>query len=249
MKKPVQEDMKLYPDAMKAPLFFSIVLHAMILLLFGAGMGFQSGGPGKVEVMYVSLVQTSDPVRTLDPGPRTQDPGSINVEESFKVQRSMFNAEETKPEFEKETFRTVADEPTISNFQFPISNFESRISNPEPVAVTAYAGELIPAGMLGSGEKADAGFIHYPPVTISLPRPPYPLTSRRKGEEGTVTLSFLVYSDGTVGEISVVESSGYPRLDKAASRTLRSALFRPVSESGLLVTSNRKIAFSFRLED
>ncbi len=242
---------------LKVPIFLSVVLHMIILFLFGTGMGLQGGSPGKVEVMYVSLVQVSGPKSNVqDPRPVIQNAESRSEEESFKVQprllrarRSTFNVEETKPEFEKETFRTVADEPTISNFQFPISNFESRISNPKPVAVTAYAGNSLPAGILGQGSEANAGLIYFPPVATTLPRPPYPLSSRRKGEEGTVTLSFLIYSDGTVGEILVVQSSGYPRLDKAASRSLRSAVFRPASESGLLVTSNRKIAFSFRLED
>ncbi|MFV1957024.1 MAG: energy transducer TonB, partial [bacterium] len=137
----------------------------------------------------------------------------------------------------------------ISNFQFPISTLDSRISNPESVAVTAYAGESLPAGILGQGNEANAGLVYIPPTTIKLPRPAYPIVSRRKGEDGTVTLSFLVYSDGTVGGISVVRSSGYPRLDKAASKSLRSAVFRPPSEKGLPVNSSRKIAFSFRLKD
>ncbi len=269
MKKPVQEDTKLYSDAMKAPLFFSIVLHAMVLLLFGTGMGLQGGSPGKAEVMYVSLVQVSGPKsKVQDPRSDTQDSRSREEEVSLNSQPSTFNFQlstlnvgETESTIKEQSSLNAVDEPTtsnqqlttsitnppISNFQFPISNLESH--NPEPVAITAYAGNSLPAGILGQGSEANAGLIYFPPVATTLPRPPYPLSSRRKGEEGTVTLSFLIYSDGTVGEILVVQSSGYPRLDKAASRSLRSAVFRPASESGLLVTSNRKIAFSFRLED
>jgi len=282
MKKPVQEDMKLYSDAMKAPLFFSIVLHAMILLLFGVGMGLQGGSPGKVEVMYVSLVR--------EPGPRSkiQDPRSViknsevrnqnaesrSEEESLKVQPRLWRArrstfidikEKSKIQGPKSKInknitqalhseaRIPANELTTNNQQlnseFRIQNSESKVQDSKPNAVTAYAGNSLPAGILGQGSETNAGLIYFPPVATTLPRPPYPLSSRRKGEEGTVTLSFLIYSDGTVGEILVVQSSGYPRLDKAASRSLRSAVFRPASESGLLVTSNRKIAFSFRLED
>ena len=231
-------------------------------MLFGAGMGFQGGSPGKVDVMYVSLVQTSDP------GPKTQNSEVRSEEESFKVQRSTLNVEEIESAIEEKSSRDTVDEltgdnmqPTISNFQFPISNSKTRnsefriqnsefkVQNPEPVAITAYAGDRLPAGILSQGSEGKAGLIYFPPVATTLPRPPYPLSSRRKGEEGTVTLSFLIYSDGTVGEILVVQSSGYPRLDKAASRSLRSAVFQSASQSGLLVTSNRKIAFSFRLED
>ncbi len=274
------------PDAggMKVPLILSVALHAMILILFVAGIGIQSGGPGEVEVMYVSLVQILGPVQTLDPGPKTQDPGAEiqNAESGPRQARALSpskgiqNSESVRKEVtlnsQPSTFNvqlsTLVDEPTtnnqqlttsdldspISNFEPPISNFQSRISNPEnnnpePIAVTAYTGEIFPAGMLGSGENADAGLIYIPPTTIKLPRPAYPIVSRRKGEDGTVTLSFLVYSDGTVGGISVVRSSGYPRLDKAASKSLSSAVFRPASEKGLPVNSSSKIAFSFRLKD
>ncbi len=240
--------------SLKIPVCISIVLHAMVLLLFGAGMGLQGGSPGKVEVMHVSLVRESGP-KSKVPDPRSdiQDPESRSEEESFKVQRSTFNVEETKSAIEEKSSRDMVDELTADNQQlnseFRIQNSESKVQDSKPIAVTAYAGNSLPAGILGQGSEANAGLIYFPPVATTLPRPPYPLSSRRKGEEGTVTLSFLIYSDGTVGEILVVQSSGYPRLDKAASRSLRSAVFRPASESGLLVTSNRKIAFSFRLED
>ncbi len=240
----------------------------MVLLLFGTGMGLQGGSPGKAEVMYVSLVQVSGPKsvilksesRIQNSEVRIQNAESRSEEESFKIQprlwrarRSTFNVEEVKSAIEEKSSRDMVDELTADNQQlnseFRIQNPESKVQDSKPIAVTAYAGNSLPAGILGQGSEANAGLIYFPPVATTLPRPPYPLSSRRKGEEGTVTLSFLIYSDGTVGEILVVQSSGYPRLDKAASRSLRSAVFRPASESGLLVTSNRKIAFSFRLED
>ena len=247
--------------SLKIPVCISIVLHAMVLLLFGAGMGLQGGSPGKVEVMHVSLVRESGPKSViLKSESRIQNSESRSVEESFKVQprllrarRSTFNVEELKSVIEEKSSRDMVDELTADNQQlnseFRIQNPESKVQDSKPIAVTAYAGNSLPAGILGQGSEANAGLIYFPPVATTLPRPPYPLSSRRKGEEGTVTLSFLIYSDGTVGEILVVQSSGYPRLDKAASRSLRSAVFRPASESGLLVSSNRKIAFSFRLED
>ena len=253
---------------LKVPIFLSVVLHMIILFLFGTGMGLQGGSPGKVEVMYVSLVRESGPKsvilksesRIRNSEVRNQKPESRSEEESlnsqpstFNLQLSTLNVEEIESAIEEKSSRDMVDELTADNQQlnseFRIQKSESKVQDSKPIAVTAYAGDGLPAGILGQGSEANAGLIYFPPVATTLPRPPYPLSSRRKGEEGTVTLSFLIYSDGTVGEILVVQSSGYPRLDKAASRSLRSAVFRPASESGLLVTSNRKIAFSFRLED
>ncbi len=291
-----------WPGGMKAPIGFSIILHAAILILFAVGMGIQSGGPGEVEVMYVSLVRETGPGskiqdsrsviqnakssprkgRALSPskGIQNSESGSKEVAlnsqlSTFNVQLSTFNNIEVKskvqdprskisgdtPQDLHSESRISANDPPISNFQSPISNLDSPISNfqfpisnleshnPEPTAVTAYAGNSLPADNLGQGSEANAGLMYIPPTTINLPRPDYPIASRRKGEDGTVTLSFLVYSDGTVGGISVVQSSGHPRLDKAASRSLRSAVFRPAAEKGLPVNSTRKIAFSFRLQD
>ncbi|MFV1957023.1 MAG: hypothetical protein ACC669_04660, partial [bacterium] len=111
-----------WPGGMKTPLILSVALHAMILILFVAGIGIQSGGPGEVEVMYVSLVQTLDPVRTLDPGPRTQDPRSDNQdlrsrneEVSLNSQPSTFNVQ----------LSTLVDEATTNNQQLTTSDLDS----------------------------------------------------------------------------------------------------------------------------
>ena len=77
----------------------------------------------------------------------------------------------------------------------------------------------------------------------------YPLSSRRRGEEGTVLVRFVIQKDGDFSDLSVVESSGSRRLDKAALKTLRRvAPFREIPDS---VGRNRwsitvPIAFSLR---
>ena len=60
----------------------------------------------------------------------------------------------------------------------------------------------------------------------------YPLSSRRRGEQGTVLVRFVIQKDGDFSDLSVVESSGSRRLDKAALKTLRRvAPFRKIPES------------------
>jgi periplasmic protein TonB len=49
-----------------------------------------------------------------------------------------------------------------------------------------------------------------------LTQPPYPLSSIRANEEGTLNLSVLVATDGRVREAKVAQSSGSERLDQAA---------------------------------
>ena len=59
----------------------------------------------------------------------------------------------------------------------------------------------------------------------------YPKISRRRGEEGTVVVSFVIKKSGDLSDLSVVESSGHRRLDQAALKTLkRVSPFLPIPE-------------------
>lgn len=79
--------------------------------------------------------------------------------------------------------------------------------------------------------------------------PVYPRISQRRGEEGTVTLSIEVFSDGSVGRVALVHSSGYPRLDQAAIKAARMTAFIPAIQMGHHIDSTTKLSFTFRLTD
>lgn len=49
----------------------------------------------------------------------------------------------------------------------------------------------------------------------------YPYQARKMGWSGRVTLSFVVREDGGAQEIKVVQSSGFPMLDRSAMETVR----------------------------
>ena len=65
--------------------------------------------------------------------------------------------------------------------------------------------------------------------------PVYPRASLRRHEEGKVVLELLVRADGTVGEVRVKESSGYPRLDKAALKAVRRWRYIPARQGGEVI--------------
>ena len=59
----------------------------------------------------------------------------------------------------------------------------------------------------------------------------YPQISRRRGEEGTVVVSFVIDKRGGLNDMAVVESSGHRRLDQAALKTLkRVSPFKPIPD-------------------
>lgn len=60
----------------------------------------------------------------------------------------------------------------------------------------------------------------------------YPLSSRRRGEQGKVVVHFVVQKNGELTDLSIAESSGSRRLDAAAIKTLkRASPFLPIPDS------------------
>ncbi|MBI3014733.1 MAG: energy transducer TonB [Candidatus Tectomicrobia bacterium] len=106
----------------------------------------------------------------------------------------------------------------------------------------------IPKGN-GGGLNGEEAFV--PLRIVGLKKPVYPEDSRRGrlGEEGTVILGVSVGADGKREKIRVVKSSGFSRLDQAAIAALESATFVPATRGGKPVPMEKKISFTFRLED
>jgi len=69
----------------------------------------------------------------------------------------------------------------------------------------------------------------------------YPPEARRQGMEGTTEVEFQVAKDGSVKEVMVVRSSGFPILDHASTETIRRAAPLPV------IPGTIRIAISYRL--
>jgi len=72
-------------------------------------------------------------------------------------------------------------------------------------------------------------------TSVEYIRPPqveYPALSRRLGEQGRVLVRVLINRDGRAERVEVQSSSGSRRLDEAAIKAAREALYRPYSENG-----------------
>ena len=68
---------------------------------------------------------------------------------------------------------------------------------------------------------------HADAAHLNNPAPAYPPISRRLGEQGRVQLDVYILADGSVGEIKLKRSSGYPRLDRAALDAVRQWRYQP----------------------
>jgi protein TonB len=83
---------------------------------------------------------------------------------------------------------------------------------------------------------------------LNNPHPIYPKKSRRLNEQGKVVLAVEVDLNGTVSQIKISLTSGYPRLDRAAIETIRSWRFIVGKKSGVPQKIWVNIPINFVLE-
>jgi protein TonB len=86
------------------------------------------------------------------------------------------------------------------------------------------------------------------PLYRKNPPPKYPRLARKRGYEGTVILEVLVDTRGRVGDLRVLESSGYKVLDRAASKSVKDWLFEPGKRGEEKVEMWVKIPLRFQIE-
>ena len=81
------------------------------------------------------------------------------------------------------------------------------------------------------------------------PAPRYPYLSRANGEEGKVILQVVVDKYGLASEITIIQSSGYRRLDKAATKAVKKWKFQPALKGGFKVQGVVQVPISFVLRN
>ena len=90
-----------------------------------------------------------------------------------------------------------------------------------------------------------------PPSTdeyaLRNPKPPYPISSRENGEQGSVLLNACISDHGAVERLDLAQSSGYPALDRSAINTVRYWKFKPAQESGKPIPMCYRLPIRFLL--
>lgn len=112
-----------------------------------------------------------------------------------------------------------------------------------PVAVPAdsKASQPGPASETVSQARFDADYLRNP-------APPYPALSKRMGEEGKVVLRVSVNPQGGADNVEVKTSSGSPRLDESARKTVQNWKFIPAKRGETTVQSWVLVPIIFKLE-
>jgi len=79
-------------------------------------------------------------------------------------------------------------------------------------------------------------------------KPEWPKSSLRNEETGTVTLSFLIGTDGHVADSKVIKSSGFRDLDKAALNGIGKCRFKPGLTDGKPTEAWMQMQYVWTLE-
>jgi len=82
----------------------------------------------------------------------------------------------------------------------------------------------------------------------SCAKPAYPASALRNGDEGTVTLAFLVGKDGHVASAKIERTSGHRDLDRAALQGLSMCAFKPGTIDGVAQESWARMQYAWRLD-
>ncbi|MEN8220720.1 MAG: energy transducer TonB [Pseudomonadota bacterium] len=101
------------------------------------------------------------------------------------------------------------------------------------------------------GQRKNGGGVtraaSYKAVYLHNPYPPYPRISRRRGEEGKVSLRVKVTKNGRAASVQLKKSSGSRRLDKAARKAVSKWRFVPAKKNGKTVTGWVIVPIVFKL--
>jgi len=83
---------------------------------------------------------------------------------------------------------------------------------------------------------------------LNNPKPPYPVLSKRLGEQGKVVVRVLIGVDGTAQQAEIRTSSGYERLDQAALATVLKWRYVPGKRGGVPEAMWFNVPINFVLE-
>ena len=80
-------------------------------------------------------------------------------------------------------------------------------------------------------------------------KPEYPEGARQRGEEGSVILELDISAKGTVNNVRVFKSCGFPELDQAAIQAAKCAPFTPARRGSANIPYTVRLPLDFHLRD
>lgn len=236
-------------------LIISVVFHLLLL----AGLGWVSDGSDNLRTTQKrsSLIMVTLGLDNSYEAPAFLD-GKTPVNVGQK-KTDLHQEQSLLKEYREQTALSVAGETPPAELNDG-EMIDSSIAVIEPDGCQVGASGLL---NLGSSELEETGSIQPSnnlqspraglqdclPVKIYAPSPGYPLKARESDWEGVTVLKVLIKTNGKVGEVIILESSGYQILDQAAVKTIKKWRYRPALKNGTAVPRQIRVRIKFQLEE
>lgn len=152
--------------------------------------------------------------------------------------------EEKKLEKEKPKEK-LSDKPSPTQAQPPSSTNQAQ-SKSDAQQQNAAVAPATSGGASGTPIQTDIGklVVVYQPDADAY----YPSFSKRSGEQGQVVVRLIIDETGSVEDVAMIQSSSFPRLDRAASEIGKRYRFKPflVNGSPQRISTNLLIKFNLK---
>lgn len=156
-----------------------------------------------------------------------------------------------KPKAEKKIVKEKppekpSEKPTPTQAQQPPQQQNQSQSNSTSQSQSAAVAPSTSGGASGTPIQTDIGklVVVYQPDADAY----YPSFSKRSGEQGTVVVRLIIDETGSVEDVALLQSSSFPRLDRAATDIGKRYRFKPfvVNGSPQRISTNLLIKFNLK---
>ncbi|MDP3620755.1 MAG: energy transducer TonB [Polynucleobacter sp.] len=207
-----------------------LILHGLFFVSLEKGLDVKND-PAENEVRVMANLVTPE----APPAPPVSTPPAPKAKPEPKTKPEPKVKPEPKP---PETSKAPASEAQTKATEASKS-LDSQTAN---AAVAPAASQ----GATGTPIQTDIGKL----VVVYQPDadPYYPSFSKRAGEQGEVVVRLIIDETGVVEDVALLRTSGFPRLDRAASEIGRRYRFKPyiVNGSPARISTNLLIKFNLK---
>ena len=203
-----------------------LVLHALPALEF---LHFTSKPPKMDDARVMANLVSPDTAANKSQQPPAPPPPKSKEEPKKKTV-------EEKPSQKP----TPTPTPTTSPQQKNESNTQSQMQNAAVAPATT-------GGASGTPIQTDIGklVVVYQPDADAY----YPSFSKRSGEQGSVVVRLIIAENGEVEDVALLQSSSFPRLDRAATDIGRRYRFKPFLVNGTPQRISTNLLIKFNLKN
>lgn len=213
-----------------------LILHGAFFVSLDLGLDVKND-PSENEVrVMANLVAPAAP-----PAPPVSTPPTPQPKQEVKAKAKP--EPKTKPEPRPKT-PDSSSTPPVDASQAKAAEAAKATETQLPNAAVAPATSQ---GTAGTPIQTDIGKL----VVVYQPDadPYYPSFSKRAGEQGEVVVRLIIDETGIVEEVALLRSSGYPRLDRAASEIGKRYRFKPYSVNGNPARISTNLLIKFNLKN